>query len=75
MGEMLYEEFGQQSAPNCLILLHGASGVSLPLYKDQAVYFGDHGFHVFLPHYFEATHSSAATTENYRTWAKVAEDS
>ena len=69
-----YDEFGSQSSTNCLILLHGASGLSVPLYKDQAVYFGQHGFHVFLPHYFDATRSAAATTENYRIWAKVVDD-
>lgn len=68
-----YDEFGPQNSSKCLILLHGASGLSIPLYKDQAVYFGEHGFHVFLPHYFEATHSTAPITENYRAWAEVVE--
>lgn len=69
-----YDEFGPLDSGNCLILLHGASGLSLPVYKDQAVFFGQHGYHVFLPHYFDATHSAAATVDNYRTWAKVVLD-
>jgi dienelactone hydrolase len=69
-----YDEFGPESSANCLILLHGASGPSVPLYKDQAIYFGEHDFHVLLPHYFDATHSVAATTDNYRVWAKVVDD-
>jgi hypothetical protein len=32
-----YDEFGPESSANCLILLHGASGLSVPLYKDQAI--------------------------------------
>ena len=69
-----YGEFGQHSSTNCLVLLHGASGLSLPFYKEQAEYFGEHGFHVLLPHYFDATRSTAATTDNYRAWAKVIDD-
>jgi carboxymethylenebutenolidase len=69
-----YDEFGPQSSANCLVVLHGVSGLSMPFYKDQAAYFGEHDFHVFFPHYFDATHSPAATTDHYRVWEQVVED-
>lgn len=69
-----YEESGPQSARNCLILLHGASGPSILLYRQQAAYFAGQGFHVLMPHYFDATHSSSPTTANYEAWVGVVED-
>lgn len=72
--QVKYEEFGEPNAAKCLILLHGASALSLPLYKDQAVYFAGHGFRVLMPHYFDATRSQSPTTENYHAWANVVEE-
>src|ERR1035441_5498290 len=72
--QIKYEEFGQPTAPNCLILLHGASGLSLPLYKDQAVYFASQGLRVWMPHYFDATRSQSPSTANYHAWATVVEE-
>ncbi len=73
-SQIKYEDFGDPASPRCLILLHGASGLSLPLYKDQAIYFAGRGFHVLMPHYFDATRSESPTTENYQAWANVAEE-
>jgi len=70
--QIKYEDFGDPTAEKCVILLHGASGLAVPLYKDQAVFFAAHKFHVLLPHYFDATRSQSPTTENYQAWANVA---
>ncbi|WP_157467270.1 dienelactone hydrolase family protein [Edaphobacter aggregans] len=72
-AKVAYEEFGASSA-GCLIILHGASGPSVPLYRDQASFFGAHGFHVLMPHYFDATGSTSPTPGNYQRWAEVAAD-
>lgn len=56
-----------------VILLHGASGPALHLYQDQARAFSDKGYATIVLHYFDATRSSEATTENYRTWARLVE--
>ena len=48
-----------------------ASGLALPLYEQQARYFGKQGFHVLLPHYFDATHSNRPTLDNKRKWVGV----
>jgi dienelactone hydrolase len=66
-----YEEFGEANSTGCLIVLHGASGPSMPLYRDQARFFGTQGFHVFLPHYFDVTGSSSPSSENYQRWASL----
>lgn len=73
-AKVAYEEFGDSNSAACLIVLHGASGPSAPLYRDQAGFFGAHGFHVLLPHYFDATGSGSPTTENYQRWAQVVAD-
>ena len=72
--DVSYEELGDLKAPNCLILLHGSSGPSLPIYRDQSAFFGAHGFHVIMPHYFDATRSSSPTVENYQKWANLTMD-
>lgn len=66
-----YEELGEVNSPSCLIVLHGASGPSIPPYRDQARFFATKGFHVFLPHYFDATGSSSPSFENYQRWASL----
>lgn len=66
-----YEEFGDANSTGCLIVLHGASGPSTLLYRDQARFFATKGFHVFLPHYFDATRSSSPNFENYQRWARL----
>ena len=65
------DEFGDKGAASCLILLHGASGTAQPFYAEQARFFGAHGFHVLMPHYFDATHSTDATPGNERQWVAV----
>ncbi|WP_433964741.1 dienelactone hydrolase family protein [Tunturiibacter gelidiferens] len=71
-GRFKYEIFGgDDPGKPLLILLHGASGPSMGFYRDQAEYFSNNGYTVFLPHYFDATKSSNPTMDNYRAWVNV----
>ena len=54
-----------------IVLLHGASGPHSPLYWQQAQFFAGKGYTTILPHYFDAARTSEATTENYKTWARL----
>ncbi len=72
--KIVYDEFGDPTAPTCLILLHGASGPHVLLYRDQAAFFAAHGYRVLLPHYFDATRSTDPTTENYIRWSNLVPD-
>ena len=54
-----------------LILLHGASGPGVPLYREQAMYFADHGYTVLFLHYFDATGSSTPSDKNYALWEEA----
>jgi dienelactone hydrolase len=56
-----------------VILLHGASGPSLPIYQQQADFFASRGFNTILPHYFDATNSSQPTDQNYKAWVRLVE--
>ena len=73
-AKVAYEEFGDSNSATCLIVLHGASGPSAPLYRDQARFFGAHNFRVLMPHYFDATGSASPTTKNYERWAELTAD-
>lgn len=72
-AEIAYEEFGDSQSARCLVVLHGASG-PVEFYEDKAKYFGEQGFHVLTPHYFDATRGSSPSVENYRKWASVTAD-
>lgn len=69
-----YDEFGDPRSSGCLILLYGSNGTALPLYREQAALFGTRGFHVRMPHYFDAMRSAAPSTDNYQKWATVTKD-
>ncbi len=69
-----YEEFGDAASPDCLVLLHGASGPAVLTYRDQARFFASHGYRVLMPHYFDATHSTAPKPQNYAAWAALVTD-
>jgi carboxymethylenebutenolidase len=72
-AEIAYDEFGNPLSARCLVLLHGASG-PVPFYRDEAKFFGDEGFRVLMPHYFEATRGQSPSSENYQKWASLTAD-
>jgi carboxymethylenebutenolidase len=67
-AKVTVESFGEQAGRPTLILLHGASGPEIPFYRQQAGTFAAHGYHVLLPHYFDATRSPTPSDGNYRLW-------
>ena len=70
-GGFHYERFGDDAKRPLLILLHGASGPAAAFYQQQAHFFADHGYAVWMPHYFDATPSGVPTTQNYQAWTDV----
>lgn len=70
--KVTYEILG--SGPATIILLHGASGLALPLYREQAALYASHGYRVFLPHFFEATGSASPSSANYQKWVDEVAD-
>jgi dienelactone hydrolase len=72
-AEIAYDEFGDPQSARCLVLLHGASG-PVPFYRDHAKFFGKEGFHVLMPHYFDATRGQSPSPENYQKWASLTAD-
>ncbi|HEX3471219.1 MAG TPA: dienelactone hydrolase family protein [Silvibacterium sp.] len=63
-----YEVFEEASNGPIVILLHGASGPDVPLYRQQAQYFSTKGYTVLLLHFFDATGSSIPSGQNYNAW-------
>lgn len=65
-----YEVFEGNDEGPVLILLHGASGPDVPLYRSQAQYFTTKGYTVLLLHYFDATRSSTPSIRTTRAGSK-----
>ena len=61
------EQFGTNATLPLMILLHGVSGPSA-FYREQASFFGRHGYRVVLPHYMDAGKGQTATDGNYEAW-------
>ncbi len=66
--------YDSQEAQATIIFLQGADASDLPLGRQQARFFAEHGFRVLLPDYLEVTPSSDETVANYKRWAQVVED-
>ena len=69
--QLSYEIFGASDARPVLILLHGASGPGVQLYREEAEHFADHGYTVLLLHYFDATGSNTPSDKNYDVWERA----
>jgi len=54
-----------------MILLRGSD---LAQGRQQARFFADHGFRVFLPDYLSVTPTAELSAANYRRWAQVVQD-
>lgn len=72
--QITYEVFGASETGPLLILLHGASGPGVPLYREQASFFAAHGYTVLFLHYLDATESSSPSDKNYAVWEKAVID-
>jgi carboxymethylenebutenolidase len=69
--QVSYEVFGANETGPMLILLHGASGPGVLLYREQAGYFVGQGYTVLLLHYFDASGSSTPSDKNYEAWERA----
>jgi dienelactone hydrolase len=69
-----YEVFASEPANATVILLHGASGPAMPLYREQAAFFAGHGYRTLLLHYYDATGSRAPNAQHYTAWAGAVRD-
>jgi dienelactone hydrolase len=69
-----YEVFASDPANATVILLHGASGPAMPLYRKQAAFFAGHGYRTLLLHYYDATGSRVSNTQHYAAWAGAVGD-
>ncbi len=72
--QVSYEVFGTTQTGPVLILLHGASGPGVPLYRAQAEYFAEHGYMVLFLHYFDVTGSGTPSDKNYVVWERAVSD-
>jgi dienelactone hydrolase len=72
--QVAYEIFGADASGPLLIMLHGAGGPGVALYREQADYFAEHGYTVLFLHYFDASGSSQPSDRNYATWEKAVSD-
>jgi dienelactone hydrolase len=71
---MRYEVFGAPSSHSTIIFLHGASGPSVPFYREQAAFLAAQGYLVLFPHYFESTNDNMPGEQNYRSWVQAVTD-
>jgi dienelactone hydrolase len=69
-----YEIFNDNHEDPILILLHGASGPDIPLYREQAQFFAGKGYAVVYPHYFDASKPTIVSKENYEIWFRAITD-
>jgi len=72
--QVAYEVFKEASDGPILIMLHGASGPEIPIYRQQADLFAAKGYTVLFLHYFDASGSSTPSAKNYVLWAKAVAD-
>lgn len=69
-----YDVYGKDSKGPILILLHGASGPDVQLYREQAEYFAGKDYTVLMLHYFDASGSSMPNDQNYAIWVQAVND-
>ena len=72
--QVTYEIFGAKSTGPVVIMLHGASGPAIPLYRNLAQTIASSNYTVFFLHYFDATDTFRASPANYRAWEKTVSD-
>jgi dienelactone hydrolase len=72
--QVAYEIYGSGSPGPILILLHGASGPDVPLYRGLAQTFATKNYTVFYLHYFDASDTHGGSAENYAAWQKAVSD-
>lgn len=69
-----FELFGANSTGPIIIILHGASGPDVPLYRGVAQLVASNNYTVFFLHYFDATDTHRGSPETYEAWEKAVSD-
>ena len=72
--QVSYETFGIESTGPLIIMLHGAGGPDVPLYRGMAQYFATKNYTVLYLHYFDAADTFRASDRNYVAWEKAVSD-
>lgn len=72
--QVAYDIYGLASSGPILILLHGASGPDVPLYRELAQNFAAKNYTVFFLHYFDAADTHIASPQNYVAWETAVAD-
>jgi dienelactone hydrolase len=72
--QVSYEIFGADATGPIVIMLHGAGGPGIPLYRNLARSIASSNYQVLLLHYFDATDTSVASPQNYVAWEKAVSD-
>jgi carboxymethylenebutenolidase len=72
--QVSYEIVGLESSGPLIIMLHGASGPGVPLYRGLAQYFATKNYTVLFLHYFDAADTFRASDQNYVAWEKAVSD-
>ena len=69
-----YDIYGEESTGPLVIMLHGASGPDVPLYRGLAQTFATKNYIVLFLHYFDATDTFRASAANYVAWERAVSD-
>lgn len=71
---MSYEIFGPANTGPIVIMLHGAGGPDVPLYRGLAQFLATQNYTVLFLHYFDATDTFRASDRNYLAWERAVSD-
>jgi dienelactone hydrolase len=69
--QVSYEIVGLESSGPIVIMLHGAGGPGVPLYRGLAQYLATKNYTVLFLHYFDAADTFRASDQNYIAWEKA----
>ncbi|MGC2615155.1 MAG: dienelactone hydrolase family protein [Terracidiphilus sp.] len=69
--QVSYETFGAESNGPIIIMMHGAGGPSVPLYRGLAQYLATKNYTVLFLHYFDAADTFRASDKNYVAWERA----
>lgn len=72
--QVSYEIFGAGSTGPIMIMLHGAGGPNVQLYRQIAQYLSTKSYTVIFLHYFDATDTYRGSPQNYVAWEKAVAD-
>jgi dienelactone hydrolase len=72
--QVAYDIYGAKSSGPVIIMLHGAGGPDVQLYRALAQLLATKNYTVLFLHYFDATDTHRASPQNYVIWEKTVSD-